>query len=96
MTLLSPKMAIQDGPDQDFQVPGLWDQTAVTQEMFGAWTSACNAWGDYLSRLAAAPDPLGAFDAGAQLLAESVQIFSRATAARLRDGGLSTPLLNDA
>ena len=64
--------------------------------MFGAWACAWGVWGDYVSRLASCSSPLAAFDAGAQLMTDSLEICSRAAAARLRDGGVRTPLLNDA
>lgn len=78
------------------QALGLWDPTATAQEMFGAWTCACGAWGDYLNRLAAASGPGAVVDAGTRLMTDSLEICSRAAAVRLRAAGLRSPLLNDA
>jgi hypothetical protein len=86
----------QNDPRQSPQKLGLWDQTAATEEMFGAWTCAWSAWADYLNRLATASGPDAVFAAGNRLMTDSLEICSRATAGRLRAAGLRSPLLNDA
>ena len=81
------------------QTFGRWTQALDAEHQtaaFGAWACAWRAWGDYLSRLASCSSPLAAFDAGAQLVTDGLNICSVAAAARLRDGGVRTPLLNDA
>ncbi len=59
------------------------------------WTSASEAWVNYLARLATASSPLAAFEAGADFLSESLQIGDRATTTRLRGAGVVGPLLTD-
>lgn len=74
----------------------IWDPATETQELFGVWSGAWSIWGDYLSRLSAAPGPVEMFEAGEQLMADSMQICGRVVSARLRDSGVRAPLLNDA
>lgn len=78
------------------QAWGGMDGYAFAQEAMSAWTCACAAWTDYLGRVATSTGPAALFDAGAQLMTDSLDICSRAAAARLKDVGVSTPLLNDA
>ena len=83
-------------PPRPDPMPQLWDHAAETQELFSAWTCAWSAWGDYLNRLAAASSPFEVLEAGSRLMTDSLEICSQAAAARLRAGGLRSPLLNDA
>lgn len=78
------------------QACGALDAYALARESLGAWTCACTAWTDYLSRLATSADPLAVMDAGTRLMADGLEICTRAAAARLAAGGVKTPLLNDA
>ena len=96
MPLTPTTSPTQDNLGRSVQALGLWDHAAVTQEIFGAWTCACSAWGDYLNRLATASGPMAVLDAGTQLMTDSLEVCSRAAAVRLRTGGLRSPLLNDA
>jgi len=86
---------LENGAAQVSQ-PLLWDQAAEAREMFGLWSSAWGVWGDYLGRLGASPGPLEVFEAGEQLMADSMRICGRVVSARLRDGGVRAPLLSDA
>lgn len=61
-----------------------------------AWACGVGAWADYACRLAASQTPLAVFEAGVQLMSDSLNIYSRAAGVRLRDSGIDTPLLNDA
>jgi len=74
----------------------IWDPATETQEMLDLWSGAWSIWGDYLGRLAIAAGPMEMVAAGEQLVADSLQICGRITSARLRAGGVSAPLLNDA
>lgn len=81
---------------------GLWSQAwgvdgyAFTREAMSAWACATTAWMNYLGRLATSPTPLAVFDAGSALMTDCLKICSQAASDRLKDAGLSTPLLNDA
>jgi len=86
----------RDPLGRSYQTLGLWDQAAATQEMLDAWTCAWGAWSDYLTRLAGASGPMEVLDAGTRLMTDSIEICTRTAAVRLRDGGVTTPLLNDA
>ncbi|MET3665756.1 hypothetical protein [Caulobacter sp. 1776] len=68
----------------------------VLDESCHAWACACEAWVDYLTRLTQAASPLAVFEAGAQLLDDSLSLGDRLAATRLRAAGVSAPLLNDA
>lgn len=68
----------------------------LLDESFRTWACACEAWVDYLARLAQAAGPLAVFKAGARFLDDSLTIGDRVAMARLRAAGVSTPLLNDA
>ena len=88
------RTSMQDRLDRRVQPPGFWEPAAA-QEMFGAWLGACSVWGDYLERLATALGPMAVLDAGTRLMADSLEICSRAAAARLGADSLGGPLLND-
>lgn len=96
MTQTPSTPSLQNDLGHGPQALGLWDQTAATQELLGAWTCAWSAWGDYVGRLATASGPEAVFAAGTRLMTDSLEICSRATAVRLRAAGLRNPLLNDA
>lgn len=68
---------------------------AVVEEAWQVWSCGLDAWSDYLARLATGVGPFAAWEAGAQLMVDGLEIFSRAAAARLA-GSVATPLLNDA
>lgn len=72
-----------------------WDPNAAT-ELMSAGACAYDAWHAYVSRVATAATPVAVFEAGAQLMADSLDVCSRAAGSRLRAAGLSAPLLNDA
>lgn len=72
-----------------------WDEAAA-KELVETWACACGAWTDYLSRLATAVGPAAVLEAGAQLMADSLDVCGRAAAVRLQSGGVRAPLLNDA
>lgn len=74
----------------------LWDPSGAAREGFALWCAACSAWGDYLSGLACASGPAAMVDAQTRLLADCLDLCSQATANRLKDAGVATPLLNDA
>jgi hypothetical protein len=90
--MTAPQTLSPSGPG----LPPGWDPTVVASEMLGAYACACDVWTGYLTRLAAARTPMDVVDAGARFTLESVEICERAAAGRLREGGLRTPLLNDA
>lgn len=70
------------------------DGATEIEEALSAWTCACDAWTAYWRRVATCASPLELYDAGAQLMTDGLEIYSRAAAARLK--GLAAPLLADA
>lgn len=73
-----------------------WTSAAAVGEMLEAYACACDAWTGYVTRLAAARTPLDVLDAGARLSLECVEVCSRVAGQHLREGGVRSPLLNDA
>jgi hypothetical protein len=70
-----------------------WEGEDIAQEALAAYACAGAAWSDYLGRLAAATDPFAVADAGARLMIDGLDIWSRAAARRLQG---AAPLLSDA
>ncbi|HEY0650514.1 hypothetical protein [Phenylobacterium sp.] len=73
-----------------------WDAFGVAREGLALWCAACSAWGDYLTVLSRATGPTALVDAQTRLFADSLDLCSQATANRLKDAGVTAPLLNDA
>lgn len=92
----SPEPVRDHGPYAWSQSVPAWDGATVAREAIDAWTCAMGAWGDYLVRLSGARSPADVMDAGSRLMADNLEICGRATAAHLRDAGVTAPLLNDA
>ena len=74
----------------------VWDPFDAAREGLALWCAACSAWGDYLSVLGRATGPAAVLDAQTQLFADSLDLCSQATANRLKEAGVTAPLLNDA
>ncbi len=68
---------------------------AGAAETLELWTCACGLWGDYLTSLAGAMTPLAVMEANTRLMAESLDLCSRAAGLRLQHAGLKAPLLGD-
>jgi hypothetical protein len=75
---------------------GGWDSSAFAGEAMSAWACAWSAWSDYVFRLITSTGPLAVIDAHTRLMADSLDVCSRAAATRLQDAGIPAPLLNDA
>ena len=73
-----------------------WDAYGLAREGLALWSTACGAWGDYFTLLARASGPAAVFDAQMRLFAEGLDLCSQAAGERLKDAGVTTPLLNDA
>jgi len=95
-TAAAPTDAPTVEPDDWSRALRMLDHTEMTGELVEAWACAFGVWGDYVRRLAASRTPLAVLEAGAHLMVDSADIWSRAAGARLRDGGVDAPLLNDA
>lgn len=95
-------MSPTPSPPDPFAADAVWTQPwvdasrAMTNETLALWACACASWNAYLGRVAAAAGPAALFDAGAELLADNLEICLRAAAAPLQAAGLEAPLLNDA
>lgn len=72
------------------------DYAALGRESLALWTVACDAWCDYVVQLARVAGPAAWMEANLRLAGEAVEIFSLATADRLKEAGVTTPLLCDA
>lgn len=68
---------------------------AGATETLELWSCACGAWGDYLTSLAGAMTPMAVMEANTRLMAESLDLCSRAAGLRLQHAGLKSPLLAD-
>jgi hypothetical protein len=68
----------------------------VVQEMLACWQTGCSVYAAYLAALGSARTPEAVVAANAEFLASSLGLATSATGAMLRQGGLKTPLLNDA
>lgn len=77
-----------------FLAPG--GAPALAEEMLDLWACGCSAWAAYATRLASTATPAGWIDANTRLMAEGLDLCSRAAALRLRHAGLAQPLLSDA
>lgn len=73
-----------------------WDPFGAAREGLALWFAACSAWGDYLAVLGRASGPAAVIEAQTRLFADSLELCSQATASRLKDAGVTAPLLNDA
>ena len=72
------------------------DPFGVAREGLALWFAACSAWGDYFAVLGRATGPAAVIEAQTRLFADSLDLCSQATASRLKDAGVTAPLLNDA
>jgi hypothetical protein len=72
------------------------DSQALVSEAVNAWSCAFGAWGAYLTRLSLATGPAAVLEANTQFMTDSLDVCTRAAAARLREAGLKAPLLSDA
>lgn len=71
---------------------------AGASEALELWTCACGLWSDYLTSLAGAVTPMAVMavmEANTRLMAESLDLCSRAAGLRLQHAGLKAPLLAD-
>lgn len=91
-----PDLAPPDAAGFWAQAWGGTESYTLAREAMEAWACAYMAWADYLSRLTTSAGPVAMLDAGARLMTDSLEICSRAAAARLAEGGVAAPLLNDA
>ena len=73
-----------------------WDAFGAGREGLAVWFAACSAWGDYLAMLSRATGPAAVIEAQTRLLADTFDLCNLATANRLKDAGVTAPLLNDA
>lgn len=73
-----------------------WNVLGVASDGLGLWVAGCRAWSEYVADLSRAIGPAALLDAQARWLAEGFDLCSQATADRLRDAGVTAPLLNDA
>lgn len=73
-----------------------WDAFGLAREGLALWSAGCNAWSEYLTTLSQAMTPAAIFDAQARLFAEGLDLCAQATASRLKEAGVTAPLLNDA
>lgn len=73
-----------------------WDPLCETQEGLALWFAACNAWGRYVCDIALASGPVAVVDAQTRLFADCLDLCGQAMASRLKDAGVTAPLLNDA
>jgi len=73
-----------------------WDPFGPAREGLALWCAACSAWGDYLTVIGRATGPAALLEAQTRLFADSLDLCSQATANRLKDAGVTAPLLNDA
>ena len=74
----------------------VWDPFGAAREGLSLWFAACSAWGDYLTVIGRATGPAAVVEAQTRLFADSLDLCSQATANRLKDAGVTAPLLNDA
>lgn len=72
------------------------DYAALGGESLALWRAACDAWCDYLVQIARVAGPAAWIETNLRLAEEAADIFSLAAAHRLREGGVTTPLLCDA
>ena len=90
----SPAQTPSAGDVLAFWAPG--GAPALTEEALDLWACGYAAWGDYVARLAGAVTPAAWIDANTRLVADSLDLCTRATALRLRHAGVAQPLLADA
>ena len=67
----------------------------TVREAFGVWECACGVWSDYFTALGQSATPEGILEANTRLLSDSLDVYGRAAGVMLRNGGLTTPTLND-
>lgn len=97
MTVTTPIMPRDDTPSRAPTPGDLLQGAAVQQqEVLELWATSYGLWRDYWLRLATATGPTAVIDAGWRLMLDGAEVYGVAAGARLRDAGLTTPLLSDA
>lgn len=102
--MLKPTFTVRQGPAIPDTAPDPWAAwvgackvwNSAARDGLGLWFASCRAWSDVLTDLSRATGPGAILDVQSKWLAEGFDLCSQATAERLRQAGVTAPLLNDA